>query len=149
MPIQDFIAQLESQDNQKAYQAFRELLAESEKNDQVYPYFDRFIKMMRHQSNSFIRTRGLRLIAFNARWDREGRVDRILAEYLEHLEDEKPITARQCIRDTVLIAQYKPELGPRILEALGAMGKTYQDSMQPLVCQDRKKAMRQIQQLSE
>ena len=44
-------------------------------------------------------------------------------EWLNHIEDEKPITARQCIKDVVMRAKYKPELIDVILEALENMRK--------------------------
>ncbi len=67
-------------------------------------------------------------------------------EYLRHIEDEKPITSRQCIKDTVIIAKNKPELIETILEALEKFDKIYEDSMQSLIYNDRKKAVRQIRQ---
>lgn len=48
--------------------------------------------------NSYIRTRGLTLIAYNAKWDEDNKIDKIIDEYLKRIEDVEPITARQCIR---------------------------------------------------
>ena len=63
------------------------------------------------------------MIAYNAKWDIENKVNNIIDEWLKHIEDEKPITARQCIKDVVMIAKYKPELIDVILEALENMRK--------------------------
>ncbi|WP_312441038.1 hypothetical protein [Lacrimispora sp.] len=38
------------------------------------------------------------LIAANAKWDRDNRIDEIIDELLRHVMDEKPVTARQCIK---------------------------------------------------
>lgn len=133
-------------DNKIAYNTLKELIKISEKSDALYSYFDKFIEMMNNKDNSYIRTRGLRLIAYNAKWDTENKVNLIIEQWLAHMEDEKPITARQCIKDTVIIAKYKPELIDMILESLEKINKIYDDSMQSLVYKDRKKAMLQIKQ---
>ena len=52
---------------------------------------------------------------------------------------KKPITARQCIKDVVIIAKYKPELIDVILEALVKYEKIYDDSMQNLILKIGKK----------
>lgn len=39
--------------------------------------------------NSYIRTRGLTLIACNAKWDKDNKIDEIIDEYLKHIEDVK------------------------------------------------------------
>ena len=102
--------------------------------------------MMNNQDNSYIRTRGLRLIAYNSRWDVDNQVNNIIHEWLKHIEDVKPITARQCIKDAIIIAKNKPELVDEILDALEAFHTIYDESMQNLVYKDRQKAIRQIKQ---
>lgn len=101
---------------------------------------------MMNSDHSYIRTRGLRLIAYCSKWDVDNKVNDIIQEYLKHMEDEKPITSRQCIKDTVIIAMYKKELIETILDALNRIGKVYDDSMQKLIYQDRQKAIRKIKQ---
>lgn len=146
MDIETAVSLLTDSDNKRAYQALKDLIAASEESDAVYPYFERFVQMMGEPDNSYVQTRGLRLIAYNAKWDTENKVNGVIDEYLRHIEDEKPITARQCIKDTVLIARYKPELVDTILTALEKIGRVYDESMQSLVYADRKKAIRQIRQ---
>lgn len=102
--------------------------------------------MMNNRGNSYIRTRGLRLIAYNSKWDKDNKIEAIIEKWLEHIEDEKPITARQCIKDTVIIAKNKPELIEIILERLEKINKIYDESMQSLIYQDRQKAILQIKQ---
>ena len=146
MDIETAVSLLTDTDNKRAYQALKDLIAVSEESDAVYPYFERFVQMMNDPGSSYIRTRGLRLIAYSAKWDADNQINGIIGEYLAHIEDEKPITARQCIKDTVLIARYKPELIDTILAALDKVDRIYDDSMQSLVYADRQKAIRQIRQ---
>lgn len=47
---------------------------ESVETDKVYPYMDRLGDML-DSDNSYIRTRGLTLIAYNARWDKDNEID--------------------------------------------------------------------------
>lgn len=148
MGINEKIVILTSSDNNQAYNALKELLLLNEENNQVYSYFNNFVEMMNNNSNSYIRTRALRLIAFTSKWDKENKLNLIIDEYLKHVEDEKPITSRQCIKDTVIIAQNKPELIERILESLGKFDKTYEDSMQSLIYEDRRNATLQIRKLT-
>jgi hypothetical protein len=146
MNITQQIDMLIYSENKQAYNALKELLALSEKSNILYPYFNRFVEMMNNQDNSYIRTRGLRLIAYNSKWDIDNRVNEIIHEWLKHIEDEKPITARQCIKDTIIIAKNKPELIDVILQALEDYHTIYDESMQNLVYKDRQKAIHHIRQ---
>lgn len=54
-----------------------------------------------------------------------------------HVTDEKPITARQCIKALAQIGQAKREYIPTILQALrNADLSKYKDSMRPLIEKD-------------
>lgn len=130
-----------------AYRALQELQKESVETDKVYPYMDRLGDML-DSDNSYIRTRGLTLIAYNARWDRDNKIDEIIDRYLKHITDVKPITARQCIKLLPMIAKDKPELRNDICSALERADISfYDDSMQPLVYKDIQKALKEIQKL--
>ena len=148
MDLDKQIDMLVCTDNKKAYNALKELLVISEQSNALYSYFDIFVEMMNNQNNSYIRTRGLRLIAYNSIWDINNQVNSIIEKWLKHIEDEKPITARQCIKDTVIIAKNKPELIDIILEKLSKINRIYDDSMQSLIYKDRQKVIRQIKQLT-
>jgi len=133
--------------NNVAYKALQKLQKESQETDCVYPYMDRLSDML-DSDNSYIRTRGLTLLAYNAKWDKNYKIDEIIDKYLKHITDVKPITARQCIKLLPLIARYKPELKNDILSALyKANICVYDDSMQPLVYKDIQKALKEIQKL--
>ena len=133
--------------NNVAYKAFQELQKESEETDCVYPFIDRLSDML-DSDNSYIRTRGLTLLAYNAKWDKEYKVDEIIDEYLKHITDVKPITARQCIKLLPIIAKHKPELKNGILSPLNKANiSIYDYSMQPLVYKDIQKALKEIKKL--
>ncbi|MCI9456159.1 MAG: SufBD protein [Oscillospiraceae bacterium] len=133
--------------NNIAYRALQNLQKESQETDCVYPYMDRLSDML-DSDNSYIRTRGLTLLAYNAKWDKDYKIDEIIEKYLKHITDVKPITARQCIKLLPLVATYKPELKNDILFALHKADIcVYEDSMQPLVYKDIQKALKEIQKL--
>ena len=131
--------------NTTAYKALQDLQKESEESDRVYPYMDRLSDML-DSDHSYIRTRGLTLLAYNARWDTDYKIDEIIDKYLEHITDVKPVTARQCIRLLPIVAKYKPELKPDILSALHRANiSMYADSMRPLVFRDIQNALKEIE----
>lgn len=131
--------------NNVAYKALQLLQKESEERNYVYPYMSRLSDML-DSDNSYIRTRGLTLLTYNAKWDKDNKIDEIIDKYLKHITDIKPITARQCIKLLPIIAKHKPELKNDILSALhNADISIYEDSMQPLIYKDIQKALRVIQ----
>ena len=134
--VTELIERLYYNDTKAAYEALQLLEAESEKSNAVYKFFDKFAEMIEDR-NSYRRTRGLTLISVNAKWDTENKIDEIIDKYLKHILDEKPITARQCIKVLPNIAKYKPELVECITEALRkADTEVYNESMRPLVYKD-------------
>lgn len=131
-------------DNKKAYACLKQLLSASEKGSSVYPFFDTFTGMI-DNDNSYVRTRGLLLIAANAKWDADNKIDEVIDKYLCHITDDKPITARQCIKALPSIAKHKPDLVVVIRTALTkANPGRYVGSMQSLVCKDIKQALTAI-----
>ena len=133
--------------NNVAYKALQELQKQCEETDCVYPYMDRLSDML-DSDNSYIRTRGLTLLAYNAKWDKDYKIDEVIDKYLKHITDVKPITARQCIKLLPVIAKHKSELKKDILSALqNADISIYEDSMQSLVYKDIQKALEVIQKL--
>ncbi len=136
MDIDAYIARLTGKDAKAAYALTQQITAESRKSAAWYPYFDRFSELLRHK-NSLVRNRTISILAANARWDADGKFDTLLDEFLSHVTDEKPITARQCVAALPKIAAAKPELLPRIRSALKQADLSgYPDSMRPLVLKD-------------
>ena len=131
--------------NNVAYKALQTLQKQSEETDCDYPYMDRLSDML-DSDNSYIRTRGLTLLAYNAKWDKDYKIDEVIDKYLKHITDVKPITARQCIKLLPIIAKHKPELKSDILSKLHKADiSIYEDSMQSLVYKDIQKTLEIIQ----
>lgn len=140
------IARLTGKDAKDAYAFMQQIVEESRASDTWYPCFDRFAELLRHK-NSLVRNRAIAILAANARWDREGKFDVLLGEFLSHVTDAKPITARQCVAALLEIAEEKPELIPRIRAALEQADLSrYSDSMQPLVLKDIVSALQKIEE---
>ena len=140
------ISRLTGKDARSAYTVTQRIAAESQASDAWCSCFDRFAELLRHK-NSLVRNRAIAILAANARWDREGKFDVLLGEFLSHVTDAKPITARQCVAALLEIAEEKPELIPRIRAALEQADLSrYSDSMQPLVLKDIVSALQKIEE---
>lgn len=136
MDIDSCIACLTGKDAKAAYAFALQITAESRKSDIWYPYIDQFAALLSCK-NSLVRNRAICILAANARWDTDGKFDALLEEFLSHVTDKKPVTARQCIAALPEIAAAKPELVPRIRAALTQADLSgYPDSMRPLVLKD-------------
>lgn len=143
--IEETFALLFHKDNKVAYAALKKLQGESERSPAVYPFMERLGEML-DSDNSYLRTRALTLLAYNARWDTDYKLDELIDRYLKHITDPKPITARQCIQLLPMIARNKPELKDIILAALHRANITiYTGSMQPLVYKDIQNALAEIE----
>ena len=144
MDIDACIACLTGKGAKDAYTFTRQITAESRESNVWYPYLDRFTELLRHK-NSLVRNRAISILAANARWDADGKFDALLEEFLSHVTDAKPITARQCIAALPEIAEAKPEFIPTIRSALQQADLSgYTDSMQPLVLKDISDALREL-----
>jgi len=142
--IHELVYGLRDKDNDYAYQCLKQLQAEGSNSDKVYSYFDYFTEML-DDSSSYIRARGIHMIAANAQWDKDCKLDGIIDKFLEHILDEKPITARQCIQLLPIIAEHKPNLKEKIVSALlKAEPKKYKETMQKLIFKDIEKSLELI-----
>jgi hypothetical protein len=145
--ISELVEGLKNSDDKKAYQCLKQLESESALSANVYPFFPIFVEMLSNV-NSYIRTRALILIAANAKWDIDYKIDEIIEFYLKHITDNKPITARHCIKALPSIAKYKPDLKLDIENALYKADPTkFNESMRPLVEKDIQKALKDIRKL--
>lgn len=108
---------LSEKDDKIRYNALLLLQSRSSFSPDVYPFWDTFIEKLSND-NSYQRSIGVMLISENVRWDSENRIDRAIDKYLEILNDEKPITVRQCIQALKSIIYYKKHLHKKISEAL-------------------------------
>lgn len=133
--IKELVNGLRNQDHNYAYQCLKQLEEECGRSDTE----------MLHEPNSYVRTRGIILIAANAKWDKDNRIDEIIDEVLMHVMDEKPVTARQCIKVLPQIATYKHHLAECIIDALEtANPQRHKSSMQTLICKDIQNALESI-----
>ena len=140
--MQDIIAKLTAKDNKYACAIADKIISESQDTDEWYEYFDTFSSLLNHPK-SLVRNRVLYILAANAQWDDENRFDAILEDYLAHITDEKPITARQCIKTLVKVGMAKPQYIPRILSCFhDADLSKYKDSMRPLIEKDMEETER-------
>lgn len=98
----DVIANLMSKDDKYACAVADKIESESQETDEWYQYFDDFASLL-HHPKSLVRNRAMHILAANAQWDDENRFDLILSDFLSHITDEKPITARQCMKALSLI----------------------------------------------
>ena len=146
MDFDTCIDRLTGKDAKEAYAFTRQIVEESRASDTWYPCFDRFAELLRHK-NSLVRSRAFAILAANARWDRKGQFDALLDEFLSHITDVKPITARQCVAVLPEVAEAKPELIPRIRAAMEQADLSkYPDSMQPLVLKDIMAALQKMKE---
>ena len=134
--IENIIAKLTAKDDKYACAFADKIISESQETDDWYEYFDDFASLLNHPK-SFVRNRVLYILAANAQWDEENRFDLIMSDFLAHSTDEKPITARQCIKALAQIGSAKPQYVPVILSCLrNADLSKYKDSMRPLIEKD-------------
>ena len=138
--MQEIINKLTAKDDKFACALADKIIAKSRECDTWYEYFDAFVSLLNHPK-SLVRNRALHILAANAQWDVENRFDTILPEFLTHVTDEKPITARQCIQALAQVGLAKPQYIPQILDCFhnGDLSK-YKDSMRPLIEKDMAEA---------
>ena len=140
--MHDIISKLTTKDDKYACAIADKIISESQDTDEWYEYFDAFASLLNHPK-SLVRNRVLYILAANAQWDDENRFDAILEDYLAHITDEKPITARQCIKTLVQVGMAKPQYIPRILSCFhDADLSKYKDSMRPLIEKDMEETER-------
>ena len=134
--MQDIIVKLTAKDDKYACAIADKIISESQETDEWYEYFDAFASMFNHPK-SLVRNRILYILAANAQWDSENRFDAILDDYLAHVTDEKPITARQCVKALVQVGKAKPQYISKIVSHFrNADLSKYKDSMRPLIEKD-------------
>ena len=134
--MQEIISKLTAKDDKYACAVADKIISESQLSDEWYEYFNAFAPLLNHPK-SFVRNRVLYILAANAQWDEGNHFDAILDDYLAHVTDEKPITARQCIKALAQVGTAKPQYIPRILACFHSADLSkYKDSMRPLIEKD-------------
>ncbi len=115
--LPELVGLLSEKDDKLRYAALLLLKSRSAGYADVYPFWDVFREKLK-SDNSYQRSIGMMLIAENARWDAENRLDGMLGDYFALFSDEKPITIRQSIQALCSIIPYKPALTGTIASAL-------------------------------
>ena len=150
--MKEILLKLTSKDDKYACAIADKIISESQDSDEWYEYFDDFASLLNHPK-SLVRNRVLYILAANAQWDDENRFDAIFDDYLAHIVDEKPITARQCIKALAQVGMAKPRYIPRIIDCFHRANlSVYRDSMRPLIERDMaetENALRKELQLKE
>lgn len=142
--MNDIIQILTSNEDKVACEFAEQIISESRKSDKWYEHFDEFASLLDHP-NSFVRNRVLYILAANARWDDKNKFADILPEYLSHITDVKPITARQCVKALSEVGQSKPQLIQDIVKALQKADLSpYRDSMRPLIEKDIRETIKKL-----
>ena len=132
----EILAGLTAKDDKSACALAERIVAESREADVWYEYLDGFAALLEHPK-SYVRNRALHILAANARWDAENRLDAVLPSFLSHITDDKPITARQCVQALAELGTAKPQYIPEILRSLESADLSkYRDSMRPLIERD-------------
>ena len=111
------VAWLKEKDDTIRYAAFLLLQLLSVNSCRVYKYWDTFAGMI-DNDNSYQRSLGLMLVSENVRWDKEEKFGVICSKYLNHCDDEKFITARQCIQGLNKICDYSTRYKHEIVDTL-------------------------------
>ena len=133
---ENIVQKLTSKDDKYACALADKIISESHDTDDWYEYFDDFASLLDHPK-SLVRNRALYILAANAQWDGKNRFDAIISEFLTHITDEKPITARQCVKALAQVGLAKPQYISQILSAMhNADLSKYKDSMRPLIERD-------------
>lgn len=144
----NILSKLTSKDDKYACAFAEKIILESQETDKWYDYFDLFASLLNHPK-SLVRNRAISIIAANIQWDDEKKFDLIISDFLCHITDEKPITARQCIKSLAQIGKVKEEYIPMILTALhNADLSKYKDSMRPLIEKDIEQTKRILTNLN-
>lgn len=113
----DIIEKLQDKNSTAMYRFLLELEATSAGSDELYNYFEEYLKLLSHKS-SFVRVRGFCMCCAQAQWDSKNKLEHHIDELLTILDDDKPTTVRQCLSALHTVILYKPDLCERIEEKL-------------------------------
>ena len=103
--VQEQVALLSSKNAKVGCAAMSTLLQVSRETDMAYPHMGEFFALLESE-NSYLRVRGMFLLAANARWDANNLISERFGRIVLLISDKKPIVARQCIKALTEIAEY-------------------------------------------
>lgn len=118
------------------YPSFLLLQFRTQRHPDVYPHWDVFVEKL-DSANSYRRSIGLILMAENARWDDDGKLDAAIDRYLSFCDDAKPMVVRLCIQALCRIVPYEKHLCGKIRDKLMSIDITKRkESQRKLVLLD-------------
>jgi hypothetical protein len=82
-----------------------------------YCYWDKFVWLLKHE-NSYHRNYGMDLIANIIPVDKDNLFEPILDDYYKQLNDEKLVTIKHCIENSIAIIKAKPKLTTIIISKI-------------------------------
>ena len=128
--MKEKVKNLYNEDNNSAYKTLLELETITTESNDLYNYFDEFLKML-NNDKTFIR------VCCLAKWDNENKINNNIDVILKELEDEKGTSVRQCLEKLNLILMYKIELTDVIDNKVRNLDlSNYKESMQSLIKKD-------------
>ena len=115
---------------------FQEIENSIDDSDLLYRYFDE-IKNMLYNEKSYIKMRGCRIICKLSKWDKDNKINNIIDDLLQVLDDEKPTIVRLCLSSLNNLLLHKIDLSNKIENKLKNIDLSkYKDSMRPLIKKD-------------
>lgn len=118
--ISQLVEWLAAKDDKLRYHSLLLLEHRSDEYNDVYPFWDIFQEKLK-SDHSYQRSIGAMLIAANVKWDNDNKMAAAIGDYLKRLDDEKPITVRQCIQSLNKVIPYNAHILPQIADALMAV----------------------------
>lgn len=143
----DFLVDCLAEKNEKIrYPAFLLLLASSREFSFVYEYWN-VLESKLDSDNSYQRSAGLKLIAENVKWDKNGKFAKTIDKYLCCCADEKFITARRAIQALETVIHATEAYNGKIKQNLKNLSLAkYKKSQAKLLKEDIYKIIRVIEQ---
>lgn len=115
---------------------FQEIENSIDDSDLLYRYFDE-IKNMLYNEKSYIKMRGFRIICKLSKWDKDNKINNIIDDLLQILDDEKLTIVRLCLSSLNNLLLHKIDLSNKIENKLKNIDLSkYKDSMRPLIKKD-------------
>ncbi|PKM72928.1 MAG: hypothetical protein CVU91_07855 [Firmicutes bacterium HGW-Firmicutes-16] len=134
--VELLIEWLSVKEDKLRYPSLLVLQMRSKDSDCLYKYWPVFREKLK-SDNSYQRSIGLMMIAANVRWDSSGNFEEDYDAFCALLNDEKPITVRQCVASFAEIVPFKPNLNSKIAETLMSINIAgIRDTMQKSVLLD-------------
>jgi hypothetical protein len=115
--IKYLVSLLTEKDDTLRYKCYLLLQSRSQKQADVYPYWDTFAEKL-GSDNSYQRNIGLVMISENVRWDEQKKFNAVTDLYLTLCDDEKPVTVRQCIQSLCRVVQANHDCIPKVVDKL-------------------------------